>query len=264
MRFTTPLILLAATTLCAQSIEFADSSRFSVEVGLGFGNLLGDITDKDGEYYRNVGFGVVDSKGNVSPIDPSGAAFVLDAGCYFQLAKSLAVGPAFKYQSVSEAPKMPMKDNSSEDLLSAKIAMAKIRWEPIQVQNLRFGLEGGIGMGFGTLHRYGLAVKHMDLIRSNLESQAAANNLTSTMIDNIVSYGTEGNRPLDLRGLHFELAARASALFRYGFGVFGTIGFERTNWSVTGNDPLDTRLTKYPSSVSGFGVELRLGLLKQF
>lgn len=264
MKLPTLLILITATTLSAKTFQTPDTSRFSIEVGFGFGNYAGVMIDKDDEYYRNIGFGLVDKKGKTMPVDPYGTSLVLEAGCFLNLAPHLAIGPAYKYQNVSEQPDMPVKDEDGADLLSANILLAKVRWEPLGFQNVRVGMEGGLGIGFGTLRRFGLAADHMDIITNNLQSQAATLNLSATDIGAMTSYGTEGNRPLDLMGLHYKLAVRVSALLRAGWGLCGTMGFEGTNWKVTGDDPLATRVTKYPSSPTGYGFELTVGAFKEF
>jgi hypothetical protein len=260
MRFITLLILLAASTLCAHGLETPDSSRFSLELSVGMGNYLGDITDQDGEYYKSVGFGLKDAKGNVQPIDPGGFSLVVDAGGYFTLLPHLAVGPAFKYQYAMENPGLPVKDENGTTMLSAEILLAKVRWEPLGVQNVRLGVEGGVGMGFGTLHRYGLAVEQMDLIYGNLLNQGIPYNT----VNNAAMFGKEGNRSLDLLGLNYKLAARMSALLRNGWGMFGTLGFESTRWWVRSEDPLNTGAYKYPSRLSQFGFEFTFGGFKEF
>lgn len=246
-----------------------DSSRFSIELGLRLGNYLGDITDEDGKFYRDIGLGVVEEDGTHSALDPEGSSVGLEIGGFFHLTSDAAVGAAFKTQWVTEKPNKLLKESNEEsELLSAKIIEAKFRLEPITMHRAKFGVEFGVGGAFGTLNRFGQAVEHMSLIRSGVinSTEAPPDGMTLTEIaDNMENYTRTGNRSLDVSGLHYDMALRVTGYMGNGFGICLRLGFERTNWSVNDDDPLRAYGSdRYPEELSGFGADFVIGIVKKF
>lgn len=268
MKILTPAALVLAAVAARSQATAVDSSRFSVELALRLGNYLGDITDRDGKFYRDIGLGIVDDDGKHVALDPVGTSLGFEIGGFFHLNPDAAVGAAFKLQSVTEKSSKPIESNEGTELLSARIVEAKFRLEPVAFDQIKFGVEFGVGGAFGTMRRFGQAVEHMQVIRSGILNSNATppdGYTLAEIADNIEEYARVGNRPRDVSGLHFDMALRATGYIANGFGVCVRVGFERTNWSFGDSDPLrGYNADPYPDSFSGFGAEVVLGVVKKF
>lgn len=267
MKILTPVALFLAVAAHSQDAA-VDSSRFSIELGLRLGNYLGDITDQDGKFYRDIGLGIVDDDGEHVALDPVGTSLGFEIGGFFHLNPDAAVGAAFKIQSVTEKSSKPIESNEGTELLSARIVEAKFRLEPVEFDQVKFGVEFGVGGAFGTMRRFGLAVDNMSTIRSGIlnSNSTPPNGMTLAEIaDNVEEYTRTGNRPLNVSGMHFDMALRATGYIANGFGIGLRLGFERTNWSLSDTDPLQTYgADQYPEKFSGFGADFVVGIIKKF
>lgn len=252
-----PFLLLLSAAIHGAPLSL-DSSKYSFEAGLRMGDAGGSVVDQDNKLYDDVGFDLVDSKGNASSIDAVGTEVGLDLGAYARLSRFLTGGLGFVYQYTSTSPSEVTSNDSKfeAELMTEEAFLLRARIHPWAVWRLRFGFELGAGPSFATLHRFGLAEKNISVITEGTVSNGGS----SASAANVQSYVDEGNKPLDLSGYRLEFALECDQYLARHFGVNLRLGAHLSEWSVSGSDPLRYWTPKYPSSLSAYGFDITVGI----
>ena len=260
---------IAAAVCLAAAVGAAPTkpkpTRFALEFGFRFGMLGGQILEPEEAFYKDVGLHLVDDKGKSSAIDLIGSSLGMDLGAYLRLHPSLGLGVAFVNQSTNVQATGTTDDQFSSNFLSAYAFVARARFQPVAFDKARLGLELGAGPSYGTIKRYGLAVKHMGVIRDGILESTPVQGVNFTQQANEVEYFARvGNRSLDLSGMRYEAALVGTWAFNRNVGWVGRIGYHRTDWAVEGVDPLQALGGDYPAKRSDYGVALGLGMIGSF
>jgi hypothetical protein len=232
-----------------------DSSKVSIELALRVGSISGQAIDIEDRLYEDFGLVMVDKSGNQSQTDPVGSNVGFELDALYSFNSSFQAGIALLSQSVSIHPEETAESKFEADFLTEQAILARVRFRPLHLMNMKFGVEGGFGPCMGTLHRYALAAKNVSVITSGESTADAAI---------IAEYLERGNRPIDVSGIRYEASILMTRAFTKRIGGVVRLGFHKSSHDIKGDDPLEIYQRKYPSSVSSLGFDLSIGLLGTF
>jgi len=224
---------------------------WGVEFGLRLGSQFGTMRDRDENFYKAIGLGLVQKDGSQENIELSVLAYAADLAVYKTVRPRLRIGfGASALGSSSEPGNANVKDGS-KDFMSRQAFTARLRWLPFQLRMPNGALtsievEPAFGYAIGTLHRYGLAAAQLD-------------GALDTAPEVAKTYITTANKAVSVDGMHFELLGMLSQRLPSGFlwGLGGGITY--TRWDLSG-DPLATWTFnggRYPKSLDDVGICFR-------
>jgi len=259
-------LLLAASGLHAQSsdsLPAPEPTKFSAEISLRAGAVVGQLLDKESSLYDDVGLRLINSSTHdTSKIDPSGSSGGLDVCVLYHITPSFHAGVAFVTQSTDVSPSQSTSNDLTASLLDEQAIMARIRYQAFSFGSVRFGIEGGLGRSSGTLHRFALAKKNLATIKAGILSSGVSN--STAIASNVENYINLGNQDLDVSGLRYEAMVTVIRPFTTHFAADARVGFHHSSLSPTDTDPLKPYTPAYPSPVTSVGIDFAIGLLASF
>jgi len=256
---TVPLVSMLAASAFSQ-VPQVDSTRFSVQASFRFGGLFGEVVDKEKSFYSDVGLQTVDSKGSGSNIDPTVTPMGLDLGFLYSFSRKIQAGAAFTFTTGSIQPAGASKLDA--DFVQEKSFLGRARFVPLEYKSYRFGLEAGAGWSFGTLHRFALAAKNLETIRSGILNSSTVSDPT-TVAANVVNYIQVANRPIDFSGPRWEGSLLMVQDFNPSVGLEVRLGFHHTTMKLS-SDPLAIYTPTYPTSIGATGLDVSIGVVGRF
>lgn len=242
-----------------------DASKISLGMALRMGNLDGQIFDREKRFYRDVGLWIIDKNGGDSSVSPVGTSLGVDFEALYRVRPSLDAGLAFVVQSTTIHLDGFTEKNFEGVMLRENALMARARYMPFSLERVRFGFEGGLGWGLGTLHRFVFASNQVDTIRNRIlgASRPASDSLVAAA-DSVVRYIEAAARGLEVSGLRYEAALVAACAFDRGVGAKLRVGFRRSFLSPAGTDSLATMSPRYPFPVKAYGFDFSVGVSGSF
>jgi hypothetical protein len=185
-----------------------------------------------------MGLSATSSDGSVNePVDPSytGPSLGIELWRKLDPAWQIGVDMDATWFSTEHSGKVT---TDSYAALSEQSAVAGVRWLPISFNKgrTRLGLQGGLGLSLGTLHRFALADAASSSWAQAVLSQPGSNSAT---VQAVQDYIATGHQDLSLSGWLWQAQLRLqSELGRLVLGTY--LGLEGES-SSAGSDPITGR-----------------------
>lgn len=246
-----PVALIASLSFADSPLDPSRSHR--IEAGFSISGHFGDITDEDEDFYSEVGLQVKAKDGSAEDVKASASGVGFSLAYWRLMDPKVELGAGYQFVNATERPEPEVKGEDGEDFFQRHTATLRARVLPLELGKLRIGAEAAAGYGFGTLRRYSLAASQVNLITSGISDPT-----TSSLVR---SYILEANEPIGVHGPHFELHLIASKQITEAASFLFKLGYDISLWTLSDSDPLDSRVRKYPSSISnqGFGFQMGFG-----
>lgn len=240
-----------AHALTPSSSDTVRSRGWGVEVGLRLGSQFGTMRNRDEDFYKAIGLGLVQKDGSQENIELSVLAYAADLAVYKTVRPRLRIGFGTSALGASSEPGNANVKNGSQDFMSRQAFTARLRWLPFQLRLpngtlTSFEVEPAFGYAIGTLHRYGLAAAQLD-------------GALDTAPEVAKTYIATANKAVSVDGMHFELFGMMSQQLPSGLLWGLGCGVTYTRWDLS-SDPLATWTFnggRYPKSLDDVGVCFR-------
>jgi len=231
------LTTILASTAPVLASEALPDTLWTIQMHAEIRSLWGTPLDRDRALYTFMGLSATSSDGSVNePVDPSYTGPSLGIELWRKLGPAWQIGMDMDatWFSTEHSGKVT---TDSYAALSEQSAVAGVRWLPISFNQgrTRLGLQGGLGLSMGTLHRFALA----NAASSDWAQAVLAQGSSSATVQAVQDYISAGNQDLSLSGWLWQTQLRLQS--EIGRLVLGTyMGLEGES-SSAGRDPISGR-----------------------